>query len=808
LATKTLQVLLSVCLFLLLGSGTAAPQDSPSVDENKTSDSVSRLNKGLFKHILEDQRNIWLSPLHVKPKDAEWLVPLAGITTGLILTDRITQPELSRNHVNTANSLSNYGLAAYGGGVAAFYLLGRRDGSPKAQETAILAGEAGVNSLIVAEGLKYVFQRDRPNQGDGSGRFFQSGGGSFYSGHSTVVWSFATVIAQEYPGWMTKALAYGAASTISLARVAADQHFPSDVFVAAVTGYLIGRQVYRNRHDPDIEASFGTFVNQHPEWSSSNAGSTYVPLDSWIYPALERLFAAGYIRSQFLGLRPWTRTAASDMLSEAEQRMSQDDRVSTELQSVYSSLRLEFADEARLGADFDNNAIRLESVYSRSMEIAGQPINDSYHFGQTIINDYGRPYQQGFNQVVGFSARAEQGRFSYYFRGEYQHAPGAPAYSLPVRQVIAQADNNPVQPGVPVPETNTFRVLDGYAGVTLSSNFISVGKQSIWWSPDQGSAMIMGNNSVPFYMARINRVTPFKFPWIFKYLGPFRYDAYFGQLVNHAFPPRVYMHGEKISLKPTENLELGFSRTAVFAGQGVSPLTFGVFWRSLTSATSSTNPGADPRLSPGARHGQFDFSYRVPWLRKWVTVYSDGLVHDDISPIDAPRRAAWSPGVYVSHFPKLPKLDLRVEATNTDPPITNSVGGKFFYWEGVYHDLYINGGYNQPTSRGTLMGNWIGREGKGVQAWSTYWLSPMSTIQVGYRHAKVAKDFIPEGETINDYSIQAKIRVKPEIELSTVLQYETWNIPVLAPGPESNFTTSIQLTFWPKNLKLSSRQPH
>jgi hypothetical protein len=768
-------------------------------------DSTTQLNKNLFKHVLQDQRKIWLSPLHVRAKDATWLVPLGGITTALIATDNITQPELSRNHVNAANSVSNYALVAYGGGLGAMYLLGRRDGSPKAQETAILAGEAGVNSFIVSLPIKYLFRRDRPNQVNGAGQFFQPGGTSFYSAHSTIAWSFASVIASEYPGWLSRLVAYSGATAISLARVSADQHFLSDAFVGAATGYLIGKQVYRNRHNPDVDASIGEFVKAHPEWTSSNAGSTYVPLDSWVYPALERLIAAGYIRQQFLGLRPWTRTAISDMLTEAEDHMSADVVVRRDLQAAYQSLKAEFDSERELGIDFDNQAIQLENIYSRSTEIAGPPINDSYHFGQTIINDYGRPYGQGFNQIVGFSARAEQGHFSYYFRGEFQHAPGAPAYSLPVRQVIAQADNTPLQPAMPVAETNSFRILDAYAGVTALSNFVSVGKQTLWWSPDQGGAMIMGNNSVPFYMVRINRVTPFKFPWVFKYLGAFRYDGYFGQLVNHAFPPRVYMHGQKISLKPTENLELGFSRTAVFAGEGISSLTFGVFWSSFTSTTSGTYPGADPRLSPGARHGEFDFSYRVPWLRKWLTVYSDGLVHDDISPIDAPRRAAWNPGIYLSHFPKMSKLDLRVEAVNTDPPITNSYGGKFFYYEGNYRDLYVNGGYHTPVSRGTLMGSWIGREGKGVQAWSTYWISPVSTIQFGYRHAKVAKDFIPDGETFNNYSVQAKIRLKPDIELSTFLQYERWNAPILAAEPSTNFTTSIQLTFWPKKIKFNSR---
>jgi hypothetical protein len=43
-------------------------------------------------------------------------------------------------------------------------------------------------------------------------------------------------------------------------------------------------------------------------------GSTYVPVDSWIYPALDRLHALGYVDSAVLGLRPWTRLSIAHML--------------------------------------------------------------------------------------------------------------------------------------------------------------------------------------------------------------------------------------------------------------------------------------------------------------------------------------------------------------------------------------------------------------------------------------------------------------------------------------------------------------
>ena len=152
------------------------------------------------------------------------------------------------------------------------------------------------------------------------------------------------------------------------------------------------------------------------------------------------------------------------------------------------------------------------------------------------------------------------------------------------------------------------------------------------------------------------------------------------------------------------------------------PLTFGSFWNSFTSFNDVTPEVKFSRNDPGARHASFDFSWRLPYLRRWLTLYSDSLVHDDVSPVSAPRRSAVNPGIYLTHFPRLPKLDFRAEAVYTDPPTISSVGGRFLYWEVVYHDLYPNDRY--------LMGSWIGREGKGYQAWSTYHLTPQSSIAI------------------------------------------------------------------------------
>src|SRR6185437_16310328 len=120
-----------------------------------------------------------------------------------------------------------------------------------------------------------------------------------------------------------------------------------------------------------------------------------------------------------------------------------------------------------------------------------------------------------------------------------------------------------------------------------------------------------------------------------------------------------------ISFKPTPNFEFGLSRTIIFAGEGHVPLTFGSFWNSFSSLSNVPANVKFSRSDPGARYSSFDFSYRVPFLRNWLTLYTDAMAHDDTSPLSAPRRSAFRPGIYLSRFPHFPRIDFRAEAVYT-----------------------------------------------------------------------------------------------------------------------------------------------
>src|SRR5208337_1586158 len=231
----------------------SSSQTDGTAEVNPVAKTTAGPRLGLLGRCVGDQKEIWTSPARLRLSDTEWLFPLSGFTAGLFVTDRDFSKHLSQNPttISRYNTLSNVGVGALVGSAGGMWLLGHAKHNEHWSETGFLAGEAALNSVAVVEGLKYSLGRERPFQGDGSGPFFQGGGTSFPSEHAAAAWSVAGVIAHEYPGPLTKILAYGAAGMISYSRVRAQQHFPSDALVGALIGELPAYTVYQRHHDPE-----------------------------------------------------------------------------------------------------------------------------------------------------------------------------------------------------------------------------------------------------------------------------------------------------------------------------------------------------------------------------------------------------------------------------------------------------------------------------------------------------------------------------------------------------------------------------
>jgi hypothetical protein len=521
-------------------------------------------------------------------------------------------------------------------------------------------------------------------------------------------------------------------------------------------------------------------------------GSVNVPMDSWIYPALDRLADMGYIPSQDLAIRPWSRLECMRQTKEAQSIIADSladgagpDAAAVEANRIVAALNTELSERPGEGA------VVLESAYARVGTIAGPTLTDGYHFGQTWWNDFGRPLARGTSASAGFSVRASRGRYFFYNRQELQQDPGVTALTPGQTQFIYNIDwfGTPNAPAFIPPVTSAVytrqRPLELYAGMAFGGNALSFGKQEIYWGPTVIGPIAFSSNAEPTYNLRLMSTRPHPFPFVPSW-GSYRFDLVFGKLSGHKYPARPYFNGQKIELTLGPDFEVSFTRWSILWGAG-HPMTLHSLKDNLFSANSTSNGTYQygDRSDPGDRKSDFDMRLHVPYTNHIVTIYAD----DELNPIDAPRRVIWSPGIYLSRLPYLPKADLRVEAVSSEELSQDECCSRFFF-NNQYRDANLNKGF--------LLGTAVGRDARAVEGRLGYWFTPRTRFEAGYRQDKISENFLAHGGTISDGFINATYNINPQWTAHLFAQYERFFIPQYLAGYQHNESGWFDITWTPK----------
>lgn len=526
----------------------------------------------------------------------------------------------------------------------------------------------------------------------------------------------------------------------------------------------------------------------------SGGASTYVPVDSWVYPAFEQLAAEGYVQAAFFSLRPWTRNDCARLIEEAEDQLV-DPPTNSDAPRLLKALKQEFAPELAGDGKDHTPQWQIESIDQRATVIAGRPLTDGFHFAETLTNDEGRPFGRGVNLYSGVSLRGTAGPFAGYLRTEFQRSAAAPAPSAFANQQIAAADFTSTAAAGPVSRVARGRVLDAYVSFGFANNQFTFGRQSLWWGPARSGSTLFSDNAEPIDMLRYDRVRPIVLPGPFGWLGPVRMQLFVGRLAGAQFarPTNIlygapgvalsdqpFLHGEKFSFHPTPNFEFSVSRTVIFGGPG-APVTTHSFLRSEFS-THTQNGQSDP----GDRRIAFDAQYRIPGVRSCLTGYVDGFSEDQPFPLVYPSESVWLSGLYWRCVPHLPHLTFRAEGLLS--PKRDLAYPGFFY-----SNVHYLSGY---TNERQLIGSWIGREANGEQVWTTWHLSPRSSLEVSGRSMTVSRQFLSGGD-LRDLRVAADLAIRPDWQLRLEEQTEWWRFPLLSATPQHNAAFTLQLSYRP-----------
>jgi hypothetical protein len=209
-----------------------------------------RFNKYYFKKYWTDTKSIVTSPTRWNERDWTKLGVFIAAEGGIMFGDKSVKDFFQENRSAKLDKFSKNFLEPFGGnysllvmtGFMAHGLLAKNN---KSVSTAVLSLESFLLASVIVRIPKTLAGRDRPDMA--SDQFQFKGpfhGNSFPSGHTTAVFSVASVIATQYreTKWVP-VVAYSVASMVGLSRIYDNKHWLSDVVAGATIGTLVGNLV-------------------------------------------------------------------------------------------------------------------------------------------------------------------------------------------------------------------------------------------------------------------------------------------------------------------------------------------------------------------------------------------------------------------------------------------------------------------------------------------------------------------------------------------------------------------------------------
>jgi hypothetical protein len=384
--------------------------------------------------------------------------------------------------------------------------------------------------------------------------------------------------------------------------------------------------------------------------------STYLPVSDDTYEILSRLEAEGVIQSSLLTTRPLSREEAARLMHEAERNSANS---SLFIQSLIKSLKENLKDDLN-----DTRFIKpLDSIYANYL-YADSDIQGLYY------NNDGDHYDKGSNIRLGFSSRAELNWLSLYINPEVKYS-----------------------------EDDTDLVMKRLYGVLSFSGLdLQIGKESQWWGPGYHGAILITNNAEPFTLVRLTNPQHVLLPWIFKYLGPFRFVVFATKLEKERHVPEPYLWGMRINFKPHPYFEIGFSRTALLGGEGRSE-DLETWWNSLIAAEEHQKGRVE---ETGDQRAGYDLKLTLPFKVQPLQLYLEVAGEDVAGGGGFPTRTAKLIGFYLPRVLDFERIGFNAEYATTH------VSNRPNIW--YRHRIYKSG----YTYKGRIIGHHMGPDSKDI----------------------------------------------------------------------------------------------
>lgn len=473
-------------------------------------------------------------------------------------------------------------------------------------------------------------------------------------------------------------------------------------------------------------------------YSVVSYASVNIPLDSAFYRNIDSLIACGLIKSDLSSTKPFTRAEAGRLLAGAVYYSE-----TVDIPAACSKLL------DRMAQDYEEE-ISEATIRGGAPSTFVKPLDEfsiTYSFLDgpfSIFNNEGIEYFDGNNATAQFQSEARLwGVFSFYIEPLFLYNQNAE--------------------GVEGNDDNTFRLHKGYAKLTIGNFEIEWGKDTLWWGPGYHGALLMSNNARPFEMYKVSNPRATLLPWIFRYLGPFRYTLFISELDKEAasgHPPNSKLFGARFDFKPHPVFELGLSYLTHFGGDrpGIEGLDWSDYYHIIVSNECRTFDKRDSN-----KQAAIDAALTIPNVSDLAPITDSIKLYAEWGGEDqgiTPDKRAYLLGISFNNVFTVHGLKLRAEYAKLSP---GSVPGAW-YSHGVWPMRYY----------GRVFGHHVGTDSDDLFVELSHTIKDRFSYKVGFdkERSGISK---PITQKKHQYFLEAGYDIRRWANLTVRYGYEEIN---------------------------------
>jgi len=431
-----------------------------------------------------------------------------------------------------------------------------------------------------------------------------------------------------------------------------------------------------------------------------------VPPDSVLYRDLDKLVALGLVHPPIVGQRPYPRSEFARLTAEAVKKVESEGEIRADSLEEYVKKqdRAKQIDIVlnRLKSEFEEELIDQGLLEGKSHAIEGHPF-ESFKLEFTYLNspDVAFPVDNGVGTVNAVENPLRDDRLGRHTDDGFQNAIETihrfslskyfSVYASPRFEVNIPRVNGDMRGKAYVQNLYAIFQPDDYFALEF-------GRDSIVWGAGEHGDLMVTDNARPLDLIKITNPKPARLPWIFKYLGQWKYTLFGANLGPENARKYAWLAGWKFSLLPARYVELGFSHAVMMGGEGAPNLSA----LDVIGEFAGFRPaGSDPDSPNKTNHMmEAELLVRIPQLRG-AQLY--GVITNE-DKRDSVKRflkdgSGYVAGLYLPALFSSGSTDFRLEFEHTPALI---------YRHGLYSDGW--------TLNRKLIGSSLGSDGERIRA--------------------------------------------------------------------------------------------